>query len=821
MIFFSDKYTDEIKKLRETLDCLDTDMKITVLEDKAFLPGGVFSPYEYYISKQNKKRHVERKLFYDALPVPEYWEVRDNSKNVGIYYMGCERAVVYFHERREERKVSPPGSENVAESQSVAPVMIAENGCIVSMDATGKGVVQRIEWRMEDGRIYRVDFYNKYGLKYASEFRGADGTVETKVFYSDTNQEVIVEYPENDVVTLLENGAVKAFFNSHKEFIEYFILEVTADKKMALFIQNYEMLEALDIKPDAEQAWGFALCPDDDLLFQYENLGGKNGFRFYEIPEHYPVNGAKSEALILTRYDRIERIEELTQELPEVTFHIGANTLMSDRLMNLEKQGNVKLYPGLSQDILDELWDKCDFYLDINLYDEIRDAVNVAQQKNLLVMGFENTVHHKELIVNECMYSTEEYRKLALDIRYMLQCPERMRELLTVQQRKKIEFYKKMSIPAATDCQFTSTVLRESYGDNLALSWTFEGSAAGFLIYDAIGELIYETQNIHQHYLCIEGHAKENFFVVKAYVETLIGKMVVAESETIYLEAKRPGIPQVSLVMAAYNAEEYIVRSIDTALAQSFLDLELIIVDDGSTDSTASIIEWYAEKYSDVIGIHQPNGRTPSARNTGITHARGNYIAFMDSDDMLHPTMIANLFNSIQSNHCDIAITSIYLIKESGYESLIQYPLKENVAVSTEEFFNMHFTKGCMFATIVCNKLYRTELVKRHLFPILPIEDDAWTPCILSYADTICFRNDCSYEYDRIKSDTVSKALWTLSREDMFEIHKNATMFYLENGNPKRLDLLKKLANRQLMEMRKAFGDDEYEKLWEKIEKEY
>ena len=82
------------------------------------------------------------------------------------------------------------------------------------------------------------------------------------------------------------------------------------------------------------------------------------------------------------RYDKIEKIEELTQELPEVTFHIGANTMMSDTLMNLEKRGNVKLYPGLSQNTLNELWEKCDFYLDINLYGEIRDAVNVAQQNN-------------------------------------------------------------------------------------------------------------------------------------------------------------------------------------------------------------------------------------------------------------------------------------------------------------------------------------------------------------------------------------------------------------------------------------------------------
>ncbi len=98
---------------------------------------------------------------------------------MGIYYMGRERAAIYFREMQSSY------AENLAEPLK-------------------NRIVQRIEWRMEDGRIYRVDFYNKYGLKYASEFRSADGAVETKVFYSDTNQEVIVEYPENDVVTLLE-----------------------------------------------------------------------------------------------------------------------------------------------------------------------------------------------------------------------------------------------------------------------------------------------------------------------------------------------------------------------------------------------------------------------------------------------------------------------------------------------------------------------------------------------------------------------------------------------------------------------------------------
>lgn len=424
MIFVCDKYSESIGKLRESLNYLGVDIKIVVLEENSFLPENVMSPYEYYVLEQNCGRHVHRELHYDDLEMPKGWTVWSDGMSVGnrymkVYYMGCERASIFFRELRSdpiENLVEPPEQK----------------------------IVQRIEWRMEDGWIYRVDYYNKYGLKYASEFRGAEGTVESKVFYSDRNQEVIVEYPENDVVTLLEHGSVKAFFNSHKEFVEHFIAEVTADEKIALFIQNDEMLEALNIKPDTKQVWDFAWFSDNDLLDKYRSLGGKNGVRFYAIPERYPINEAKGEALILTRYDRIEKIEELTQELPEVTFHIGANTMMSDTLMNLEKRGNVKLYPGLSQNTLDELWEKCDFYLDINLYGEIRDAVNVAQQNNLLVMGFDDTAHHSELLVKECVYPAQEYKKMVSAIKYILNSPELMHKLLTVQQGKRKEICKKL-----------------------------------------------------------------------------------------------------------------------------------------------------------------------------------------------------------------------------------------------------------------------------------------------------------------------------------------------------------------------------------------
>lgn len=453
MIFFSDKYTDEIAKLRETLNVLGVDARVTVLEDEAFLPKGVFSPYEYYISRQNRKEHAERGLFYDALPVPEYWEVRDNGRNVGIYYMGRARAAVCFLESEIGAADFPASFENGLESKGIGsamptekgdtvPIMAAENGCIVSTNASEKGVVRCVEWRAESGWTYRVDFYDKYGLKYASEFRGTDGSVESRVFYSDENQEVLVEQPGNDTVTLVEKGMVKTFFNSRKEFIEYYVAEVSKGEKRAIFVRDEKMLETLSVNSEGGQAWDYVCFLNEALLNRYREMGGKNGFRFYTIPKVYPENKNRGEALILTGCDSIEKMEELIAELPDMTFHIAAPTLMSDKLNRLDEWENVHLYPCVSQEQLQKLWERCDFYFDINHLWETYDAVNMAHQNNLLIMGFENTLHHPELLVKGCRFSEQDYKKMVLVVQYAMRSPELMQKLLLVQQRKKEEMWR-------------------------------------------------------------------------------------------------------------------------------------------------------------------------------------------------------------------------------------------------------------------------------------------------------------------------------------------------------------------------------------------
>lgn len=372
---------------------------------------------------------------------------------------------------------------------------------------------------------------------------------------------------------------------------------------------------------------------------------------------------------------------------------------------------------------------------------------------------------------------------------------------------------------APIDGTFISVTLYESYGGNLALSWNYKGKTDGFLIYDENGIQIYETNDIHQHYFLIKKYGKEKGFIIKAFVHTLKGKCVIAESDLIYLSIRPYEKPLVSLIIPAYNAEDYIARAVDNALAQSFSDLEIIVVDDGSKDNTAGIIDWYAEKYPNVLVIHKENGGAAVARNTGIEAANGEYIEFMDSDDMIHMDMVEKLYNAIRKNNCDVAITSAYQLLENGCKVFIRYPMEEDMAIEVEDFFYKYYIREAGYGTVVWNKLYDASLVKKHLFISLPAEDEAWTPYVLSYADRICYLNEYLYEYDRtVRDNTLIDKVKIDFGNEMFAICKNRIMFYLKNGNPKKLKILKALAKKQLLGAKRQRMSDESKILWEEIE---
>lgn len=180
-------YADSVQIKELLKNKLKTGDELIVGHDDGFLAQDEMSPYRYFISKQNRHQREEKNLYYIFLPVPKYWEIRAYYQYGQIVDHQVPKAMIYFTDPIEKRNV------------------------------------KRVEWTMEDGWIYRKDYYDKYGLRYISEFLGRDGRVESRCYYTDWNQETIIEQPLNEVITLMNAGRVAGEFYSYREFIEYFV----------------------------------------------------------------------------------------------------------------------------------------------------------------------------------------------------------------------------------------------------------------------------------------------------------------------------------------------------------------------------------------------------------------------------------------------------------------------------------------------------------------------------------------------------------------------------------------------------------------------
>lgn len=135
------------------------------------------------------------------------------------------------------------------------------------------------------------------------------------------------------------------------------------------------------------------------------------------------------------------------------------------------------------------------------------------------------------------------------------------------------------------------------------------------------------------------------------------------------------GHPLISVIVPAYNAEGYLRRCVDSILAQTLGDLEVVLVDDGSTDGTAAICDAYAAADARVRAIHQKNGGVSSARNRGLSAARGDYIAWLDSDDYFMPAALEKLYGALRRNGKQVAMCNYRNILVDGFEQPPRYSL--------------------------------------------------------------------------------------------------------------------------------------------------
>ena len=168
----------------------------------------------------------------------------------------------------------------------------------------------------------------------------------------------------------------------------------------------------------------------------------------------------------------------------------------------------------------------------------------------------------------------------------------------------------------------------------------------------------------------------------------------------------------ISIIVPVYKVEKYLVKCVDSIINQTYSNLEIILVDDGSPDMCPKICDKYAEKDSRIKVIHKENGGLSDARNHGIDIATGDYITFIDSDDFYELDLFEKFIENITNKDCDI-----YCFKTKEiYENNQSYEFSKNKNIVNIN--NIHCMKDILDYKIVCNKIFARKLFINTRFPI-------------------------------------------------------------------------------------------------------
>lgn len=242
-------------------------------------------------------------------------------------------------------------------------------------------------------------------------------------------------------------------------------------------------------------------------------------------------------------------------------------------------------------------------------------------------------------------------------------------------------------------------------------------------------------------------------------------------------------MPIISIIVPVYNVEKYLNKCINSILNQTFEDYELILVDDGSTDNSSRICDEYAKIDDRIKVIHKINGGLSSARNMGIENSCGEYIAFIDSDDYIHPQMIEILYNNIKMYQADISICNYENVKENEAYNKIIFKDFKLIDREIKEYTNIDAlkeldNKNVLIFTIACNKLYKKQLFNNVRYKEGKIHEDEFIIHeLLYYSSKIVYTNKKLYYYF-MREGSITKSKYSISRIDLLDAHKERIRFF-------------------------------------------
>ncbi|KRL66627.1 glycosyltransferase [Companilactobacillus versmoldensis] len=210
---------------------------------------------------------------------------------------------------------------------------------------------------------------------------------------------------------------------------------------------------------------------------------------------------------------------------------------------------------------------------------------------------------------------------------------------------------------------------------------------------------------------------------------------------------------KITAISPVYNVEKYLRKAVESLIEQTVENLEIILVDDGSTDNSGEICDALSLEFADIQVIHQPNSGAAIARNTGIKASNGKYLYFMDPDDWMEPTMLENMFIEAEINSAELVITGFtneYFINDEHFE--IKNLSKNSKYLNQNEFReNAYKYFNNTYMAVPWNKLYLSKYIKEHNleFPNVGWDDLHFNMEVIKDISRVCITDDTGYHFLR------------------------------------------------------------------------
>ena len=237
----------------------------------------------------------------------------------------------------------------------------------------------------------------------------------------------------------------------------------------------------------------------------------------------------------------------------------------------------------------------------------------------------------------------------------------------------------------------------------------------------------------------------------------------------------------VSIIIPVYNSEKFLCRCLDSILAQTYKNIEVLLIDDGSTDKSGKICDEYAKKDKRIITIHIKNGGVSHARNLAIEKSKGEYITFVDSDDYVDENYVKIMLDYIIKFDADISICGIAYQKRNKAKNNSS---KTNIKIIDKEEYALALYTNANILGFVWNKLYSSKIIKKN---IIKFEEN------ISMLEDELFNFKIIDNYNELKCVVLSNKLYYYVMNDLSAVHQfNIKSISIFDSYEKIIDILKK-----------------------------